>query len=477
MKNKLFDDFVNEKFGDYRPNVPPHIWENIVVKKGDKKPIGFLLFGTTAKRVAAVLFVLLATSTLVYLFSHKNNINTKENISSITKNNVDSTAYTTNTNGEKITKNEIAAESNTLKADNFLADENKKNVQKSIIADEELAAQKLAQQNGNKMKNTVGKNDTEIIENFKKRHTTFPNRTVVKITAHSEVESNKEVTEAINYNITQQRYLHPSDISSLSLLESSRLFNTKLIVPHFPKIPTIPCPEAERNTAGNKQYIDVYGGPDFIYRSYTDTADSEYLKNRKASTGINYAYSVGLRYTKVFNNGVSVRTGINYSQINENFIAKKGFVLQNVYVVNNLGDTINSYINRTLQYERSTNIYKTMDIPLMIGYELGNGRLHTNLSAGVMVNVLSKQRGNVLDKNGNAVDITSGKSNSIYQYKSNVGVAVLGAVSVFYKLNKNLHLMAEPYFRYSLSSFTKPDITLKQKTNTVGIRFGLRLDL
>ncbi len=471
MKNKLFDDFVNEKFGDYKPSVPPHIWENIVAKKGEKKPIGFLLFGTTVKRVAAVLLVLMATTTLVYLFRHKNNTTTKENVSSVTKNNIDSSTYVANTN------NNVGIKSNTPNADNFLVQSNEKKSNKGTIAVDVLASQKLAKQNSNKTESTVGKNDIKLVEKFEKQHKVFSNSTAIKITTSSGLETNKQDAELINYNKTNQKYLLATNVYALSLLESYKVFNTKLLVPHFSKIPTIPCPEAERNTAGNKQYVDVYGGPDFIYRSYTDTADSEYLKNRKASTGINYAYSIGVRYTKVFNNGVSVRTGINYSHINENFIAKKGFVLEQVYVVNNIGDTINSYINKTLQYERSTNIYKTIDIPLMIGYELGNGRLHTNLSAGVMVNVLSKQRGNVLDKNGNAVDITSGKSNSIYQYKSNVGVAVLGAVSVFYKLNKNLHLMAEPYFRYSLSSFTKPDITLKQKTNTVGIRFGLRWDL
>ena len=81
----------------------------------------------------------------------------------------------------------------------------------------------------------------------------------------------------------------------------------------------------------------------------------------------------------------------------------------------------------------------------------------------------------VLDKG--LVDITSGKTASIYQYKTNAGISLLGSLSVYYKLNDKLHIMAEPYFRYSLSSFTKPDITLKEKFHTVGVKFGLRWDL
>jgi hypothetical protein len=83
----------------------------------------------------------------------------------------------------------------------------------------------------------------------------------------------------------------------------------------------------------------------------------------------------------------------------------------------------------------------------------------------------------VLDPAGNPVDISTGKSNSVYSYKTNAGVSFLGSFSVYYKLNDRFHLLAEPYLRYGLSAITKTDISLKQKNHTAGLRLGLRMDL
>ena len=56
------------------------------------------------------------------------------------------------------------------------------------------------------------------------------------------------------------------------------------------------------------------------------------------------------------------------------------------------------------------------------------------------------------------------------------GVGFIGAVSVYYKLNDRIHVMAEPYFRYNFTPMNKESITLKQKYNTAGLRLGIRLD-
>ncbi|MCY7291178.1 MAG: hypothetical protein LH615_03250, partial [Ferruginibacter sp.] len=147
------------------------------------------------------------------------------------------------------------------------------------------------------------------------------------------------------------------------------------------------------------------------------------MQQRKGSTKYLFAFSAGVRYTKVFGSGMSVRTGINYSQINEQFKSEKGRITQNVYIINNNGDTTGSYVQSGTQYKTSTNKYRSIDIPVSVGYEMGNGRLHTNINAGAMINISSSQKGFMLDYNGNTVDISSGKSSSVYQYKTKAGVS------------------------------------------------------
>jgi hypothetical protein len=208
-----------------------------------------------------------------------------------------------------------------------------------------------------------------------------------------------------------------------------------------------------------------------------DTGNSAYLQKRKESTAFKSAFSAGARFTRVFNNSMSIRGGVNYSQINEKFTYNQGNVVVVTYIINNNGDTIGSYTTTGSRHKTTINRYRSIDIPIVVGYEVGNGKLHANINAGAVVNIYSWQKGDVLDTAGNPVSITSGKGSSPYQFKSNAGIGFIGAVSVYYKLNDRLHIMAEPYFRYNFSPMNKEGITLKQKYQTAGLRLGIRLDL
>jgi opacity protein-like surface antigen len=174
---------------------------------------------------------------------------------------------------------------------------------------------------------------------------------------------------------------------------------------------------------------------------------------------------------------MSVRTGINYSQINEKFTLVQGNLVQVTYIINAAGDTTGSYITTGTRYKTTYNKFKTIDVPLLIGYEMGNGRFHANVSAGIIINAYSWQKGEVLDTSYNPVSITTGKGASPYQFKTNIGLGFTAGIGMYYKLNEKLHVVAEPYFRYNLSPMSKEKLTLTQKYNTAGLRLGLRLDL
>ena len=237
------------------------------------------------------------------------------------------------------------------------------------------------------------------------------------------------------------------------------------------------CPSFEKDAAGNKKYLEIYGGPDYTFRSFSDTGNSAYLQKRKESTKFKSGFSAGIRYTKVFYNSMSVRGGVNYSQTNEKFTFAQGNLVQVTYIINASGDTVGSYITTGTRYKTTINKYRSIDVPIVVGYELGNGKLHANINAGAVVNIYSWQKGEVLDTALTPVSITTGKGSSPYQFKTNAGVGFIGAVSVYYKLNDRIHVMAEPYFRYNFSPMNKESITLKQKYHTAGLRLGVRLDL
>ena len=43
MNNSPLDEHIKKQFGNYSPDVPPHIWENIVAERNKRKPVGFWL--------------------------------------------------------------------------------------------------------------------------------------------------------------------------------------------------------------------------------------------------------------------------------------------------------------------------------------------------------------------------------------------------------------------------------------------------
>jgi hypothetical protein len=482
MKNKLFDDFVQKQFDGYKPEVGAHIWENIAQKKDRKKPLVFWF--SNATKIAGIAVIMLSCLGIGYYFMANSNkaskeisLNKEKNVLPITNDatqndikTLDKETVTSATTSQVQSNGKAKSDETTLNKENeetIISSTTSTHVQpKNKTSSTLINRNNIVSKN-----NTINKNNNTssvILESNNENKTASIGRKNKYVNEKTSIHIYK-AEETINNTLI-------ANIETVHTNNENGKFIPTIILKRLPAIAFVPCPEAEKNAAGNKKYIELYGGPDYIFKSYADTGYA-YIAQRKASTGIHYAFSAGLRYTKVLGSGVSIRTGINYSQINERFIAFNGFVLEHVVQVNSIGDTIANYTAASVQYKKSTNVYRTIDIPIQAGFEFGNGRLHTNISAGALVNIFSKQTGNAVEPNGNIINLSSSKTSSQYQYKSNVGISFLGSVSIYYKVNEKLHLMAEPYIRYSFAPMTKAEITFKQKFHTAGLRFGLRWDL
>ncbi len=512
MNQAPFDDHIKSKLSGYQPEVPPHIWENIIAAKDKRRPGGFLfflkehglkLFIAAAVLTAGALFLLNKTNRVSTGSSSEVKSNTDVNKDLVASNNTSSSSNNTNntnTNNTKeqstttngtTTNNPTAVQTNNGTSVNNIPGNDKKQLTVPVSND---------QSTGRDISSTVNNNNKNKINivrtpNGKKKRTLSATDVSSngndfakprKITRNTNGRSNLNITDAatdqdndnnpvsLNTDVAEMT-LYP-DILSLQTSFNRPVFNPTIRENKNKFFYNIPCPGTEKNAAGNKRYIEFYAGPDYALRSFKDTANSVYLQKRKESTSFQYAFSAGLRFTKVFSNGISFRTGFNYSQVNEKFKYEQGNIIQVVYVTNAAGDTTGSYTTTSTRYKTTFNKYRTLDIPLIIGFEMGNGRLHTNINAGAIINLYSWQKGDLLDKSLQPVNITTGGTKSPYQFKNNIGVGFMGAVSFYYKLNDRFHLLAEPYFRYNFSPVSKSDLTLKQKYNTAGLRLGLRFD-
>jgi len=456
--NQHFDEHIKDQFLDYTPEVHPRIWENIAREREKKRPAGFWFSLFNQRNILMGTALLLALGGGAYVLLQKNAPSTTGN--TVTTAERAAQPATNDNNGGKIipfennnTNNTAAPVSNTNADAAALTNTGNDNSTAGTTTNNIAAS-------GNDGENFSAAAAEKKYSNTARLRVSYKNGTAADYFADE---------TGVDYKLpfllyTAQKNTSPKTEASL---QQRKMQN--VILPG--------CPSIEKNTAGNKTYFEVYGGPDMAFRNLSDTGNSAYLQKRKESTKFASAFSAGLRYTKVFSNGMSIRTGINYSQINEKFQYSEGNIIQVVYIINAAGDTIGSYTTTGTRYKTTHNRFRTVDVPIMVGYEMGNGRLHANLNAGIMVNIYSWQRGEVLDNSLQPVNITTGKSNSPYQFKTNVGMGFMGGISLYYKMNEKLHLLAEPYFRYSLTPASKETITLKQKYNTAGLRLGLRLDL
>jgi hypothetical protein len=478
MKGNLpFDDFIKKQLSNYAPDVPAHIWENIAARR-KSKPKGFWINWFTGKNILALVVVagvLLSGSYI--LFSPKND--PSKNTISKNKN------FASQINNQ----DNISAGKNNKAIDKSNNDEQETLVDQTISNTQNLAKQK------NTFNLPAGNSSVLISKNpYSSRRNNFlfsssQKNKIKNVVITDERELIKQPSPFENNDEVNNSFVINKHLSSFIFNNARELNGGKKINSLNIKLPD--CPTIEKNAAGNKKYWEVYAGPDVAsgnYKTFGDTTSNNYLQKRKASTKFASAFSAGIRYTKVFDNGMSVRAGLNYSQINEKFIyfnpneIKYVTVITTRVIIRQPGDTI--YINDTLQYQQSGtrtkttyNHYRTIDVPLVIGYELGNGKIHANINAGVIINLYSWYKGDVLDTSYQPVSITTGKGASIYQFKNNIGVGFLGSISFYYKLTDKMHLLLEPYFRYNLSPMSKENLNLQQKYNTAGVRAGIRFDL
>ncbi len=459
--NRQFDEHIKEQFSNYSPDVHPRIWENIIAEKDKKRPVGFwisMFSGRNKLLIAGLLIALSSGGAWVFFQNYS---------PAVVKQPVTESKNSGSANKTSIAENDQPADQK-LNNDNAntivlipAKETNTANTNQPLISNAGFKTQISAPSSQIDNDNNNTKNRFVHKKQYSGLGSVLVNTTAPDL-GEDEYQGQGTLLGRLTYNA--EKYT----VKRLSEKKAQLRFNPVVFFPD--------CP-IEKDAAGNKKYFEFYAGPDYAIRSLHDTGNSAYLQKRRESTSFKSAFSAGVRYTKVFNNSMSVRAGVNYSQINEKFTYKQGNIVQVTYIINANGDTIGSYTTTGTRHKTTINRYRSIDIPLVVGYELGNGKLHANINAGAIVNIYSWQKGDVLDTAGIPVSITTGKESSPYQFKTNAGMGFIGAVSIYYKLNDRLHLMAEPYFRYNLSPMNKESITLKQKYQTAGLRLGIRLDL
>ncbi len=225
-------------------------------------------------------------------------------------------------------------------------------------------------------------------------------------------------------------------------------------------------------------YFDLLASPDIALRSIRPKEEQSVplaLKRLETET-IKQSYTLGARLTTVSPHGWSLRSGFQYTQINERF-AYEGETEERI-IIKIIYDDQGQIIGTDTVYESytpyyaSNNVYRLFDIPLMAGYQIDMKRFALIFHGGLHFNLFLSPEGTFFSPEMQPVAFSE-----IPAFRKRASLSLAAAFGINYRLTPRLELLFEPRFRYFLSPFTTKDYLLEQQYMLIGLNLGARVQL
>lgn len=224
--------------------------------------------------------------------------------------------------------------------------------------------------------------------------------------------------------------------------------------------------------------LDAYWGPSLTQRTLSSNSDgNNYLKLRLSTERRSTAMGAGLRASLLFNQNYLVRTGLHYDQFTEIFeYIDPTYVKYKIEVTLVNGQTIIDTVGIEYgeNYLKTFNRYGMLDVPLMLGVEMRNGRAGMSINAGFSANLLFFNRGAMLDP-ATLEPVRFGPNKvkpSQEIFRTDVGLSATASVQWYWHLTRHLRIFVEPSFRQVLRPITLQSSPVEQRYTIFGLRFG-----
>ncbi|MEI6263486.1 MAG: hypothetical protein WCP74_00185 [Sphingobacteriia bacterium] len=487
-----FDQFIQQKLFDYSAPVSPEVWNRIKPKEDEDKKIFFLL--PRAGMVAAsILLLILAGSVSAYLYYQKLTIESPTATQSNNPNNQRNNKQNSNTHLIPKVDNETTTSTTTIKEPNELERaeksiepiiEEKKSVDNKIAFSKRDFGTVIPKYNQSQ-RNTQAAYTSNLfgLNNLENNSKGIKNNTVNSIT---ELDESKNESSLENEFIAHNKL----DASLIGFSKNKLNFNSKekqvTAFNHTSNIKNVVICPSDRKMRNPDWDLEIYASPDYAFKTVSSTSASKaYMDRKDSSEKSQVSFTAGIRIVKPINDHFSLKTGLQYSQINEHFTYRSENEIKTTTVVTVRtitlanGNTVtvsDTSVVQQIGFKNNTvkNRYKSFDIPALVSYQFGNDDLRIGINAGVIFNLSSWYQGVVLDTSLNATPIT--KETNI-SYKNNIGMGIYTGISITKRLNYNTSIFAEPYLRYNLSDMTTPQSSFNQRFSVGGLSIGLRMNL
>jgi len=123
----------------------------------------------------------------------------------------------------------------------------------------------------------------------------------------------------------------------------------------------------------------------------------------------------------------------------------------------------------------SFNTYKSIDIPVLIGYHIDKNDMFFEINTGVMANIRFSKKGKLL--NNDLEPQLIGETNGAFDqniFKDNIGLSLYGSAAIGYKVNRDISFLIEPNVRYQFNPITEGTNQIIQKFLTTSLHIGAR---
>lgn len=279
-------------------------------------------------------------------------------------------------------------------------------------------------------------------------------------------------------------YAHDRNTSITNTLASRQIYmpitDRLKLFPGMKLSNTNDCPRFNKKPA--RVFVEAYSLLDYSMQKLGSDIETEnYLSERKASQSYRPGYRAGVQFKYLFNNGLFVKSGLEYSEAREKFRYRKETVTTeilpnqviNIHIDMN-GDTTITLGNApvtTIETRnwRVKNSYKTLGIPLSLGYQIENRRWFYALEAGVVYNFMFDFNGMLLDETLEPVDGENYFSNNSH-WNYNL------AVTAGYRIKPNLSFIIRAGYRNMFSNINSDINLISQRFALVGTGIGLEYE-
>lgn len=441
MRKEQLDDSLKNKLDSYESNVPDHIWGDVASRLDQSKQIkpAFWMLHR-GKVIGAAAGLLLGAVVLGSLYD--NETTELNDVASVDHSSIQET---------KILDESLIVQSNDVK---------------QKVEEEELVLSTISTQ----LPPDSDGNTEVLIGAAQERSSSIA-------FVSDELKDNEESNVAISLNTAYAG--SKNDLYSISRIPSIKQdLNSPIIL--FNKDQQ--C--ADFRETKNNLYWSLAYAQDFPIRNIeaVNRDLSNYVSLREESEVFQSAFSVNMNLGLALRSGLNFRTGLIYSRLTENFSHDllSGTEIVTTIEIDDEGNEVSSSTDTNYIYTSftNTNLYETLDLPVLVGFEKSNEKFGMGFYTGLLVNMVFNKTGSVISPvdNNDIIGLTDRGDSGAY-FNRNLGISYYASSIVTYKLTNRLQLKMEPYFRYSPKSLANTNYLVNQSYYLFGGQVGLRYNL